>query len=76
MTGIFVPGYDKIANVGINCCCWITQHGVAINVEQHRLPPFAGIVPCGLTGLHGQVASVNDLMECPITVAAMAHYVQ
>jgi len=61
---MFVPGYGTmIAAVGINCRRWITQHGVAINVEQHSLPPFAGIVPCGLTGPHAQVTCVNDLVE-------------
>jgi len=74
--GIFVPIYGKIAAVGINCRRWITQHGVVINVEQHSLPPFAGIAPCGLTGPHGQVTCVNDLVERPITVADMAQYMR
>jgi len=76
VTGIFVPGYGK------DCHCWYQLFSldyvtrVAINVEQHSLPPFAGIVPCGLTRTHGQVVCVNDLVEHPITVADRAHYMR
>lgn len=75
-TGVFVPGYGKIAAVGIKCRRWITQHGVAINVTPDSLAPFEGIVPCGLTGEHGQVTCVNDLVKEHVSVQQMAGYMQ
>ena len=75
-TGVFVPGFGKVAAVGVKCRRWITQHGVAVNVEKESLKFFSGIVPCGLTGDHGVVTCVNDLVEKPVSVAQMAGYVK
>ncbi len=77
VTGIFGPGYGKIAAFGINCRRGMRPHGVATNVEQHSLPHFAGVVvPCALTKPHGQVTCVSDLVERPITVADVAQYMR
>jgi lipoyl(octanoyl) transferase len=75
-TGVFAPGFGKVAAVGVNCRRWITQHGVAVNVEKESLEFFSGIVPCGLTGDHGVVTCVNDLVDKPVSVAQMACYVK
>lgn len=75
-TGVFVPGFGKVAAVGVKCRRWITQHGVAVNVEKESLNYFSGIVPCGLTGDHGVVTCVNDLVEKPVSVVQMACYVK
>lgn len=75
-TGVFVPGFGKVAAVGVKCRRWITQHGVAINVDKKSLAYFSGIVPCGLTGDHGVVTCVNDLVEKPVSVAQMASYIK
>jgi lipoyl(octanoyl) transferase len=75
-TGVWVPGFGKVAAVGVKCRRWVTQHGVAINVESLSLEPFSGIVPCGLTGSEAQVTCVNDLVERPVTVSQMAQYMK
>src|SRR5919205_378807 len=49
---------DKIAAIGVRVRCWVTLHGVALNVHPD-LGHFAGIVPCGVSG-HG-VTSLADL---------------
>jgi|UPI000581AEA1 lipoyl(octanoyl) transferase len=59
-TGVWVRG-RKVASIGVKCRSWVTQHGVAINVEREALHGFEGIVPCGLEGR--SVACVNDFME-------------
>lgn len=75
-TGVFVPGYGKIAAIGIKCRRWITQHGVAINIASDSLPPFQGIIPCGLTGSQAKVTCVNDLVKHPVTISQMASYMK
>jgi len=40
----------KVAAIGVHARRWITQHGLAVNVEDHCLPAFDNIVPCGLVG--------------------------
>ena len=49
---------DKIAALGVRIKCWVTLHGVALNVEPD-LTHFSGIVPCGVRA-HG-VTSLADL---------------
>ena len=49
LTGIWIDG-KKVAALGVKCRQWITQHGLAVNVEPSSLAPFRGIVPCGLEG--------------------------
>ena len=48
LTGIWIKGY-KVASIGIGCRRWITQHGLALNVDCD-LREFGQIVPCGLKG--------------------------
>jgi len=48
MTGIWCKG-EKVASIGISCRRWITQHGMALNVDC-ELSGFEKIVPCGLDG--------------------------
>jgi len=45
-TGVWVDNY-KLAAIGIKCRKWITQHGLAVNIEADSLHGFRGIVPCG-----------------------------
>ncbi|MDB6177447.1 lipoyl(octanoyl) transferase LipB [Paracoccus sp. Z330] len=49
---------DKIAAIGVKLRCWISFHGISINVEPD-LEHYGGIVPCGING-HG-VTSLVDL---------------
>ncbi|AAP99444.1 MULTISPECIES: lipoyl(octanoyl) transferase LipB [Prochlorococcus] len=46
MTGVWCNG-KKVASIGISCRRWITQHGIALNVDCDLLG-FNQIVPCGL----------------------------
>jgi lipoyl(octanoyl) transferase len=72
-TGVWVHA-RKVAAVGVHARRWITQHGVAINVEARSLDGFAGIVPCGLEGR--EVTCVNHFLSEPISVAKFAESMQ
>ncbi len=48
MTGVWCQG-EKVGFIGIGCRRWITQHGIALNVDCD-LSGFQKIVPCGLHG--------------------------
>jgi lipoyl(octanoyl) transferase len=48
MTGVWLDD-RKVAAIGVGCRRWITQHGLALNVDGD-LGGFATVVPCGLTG--------------------------
>lgn len=48
MTGVWVEG-RKLAAIGVGCRRWVTQHGLALNVDGD-LSGFAAVVPCGLRG--------------------------
>jgi lipoyl(octanoyl) transferase len=81
-TGVWIRSNDqddngelyKVAAIGIHCRQWITQHGLAINVEKNPISEraFAGIVPCGLHGR--KVGCVNQFLDekHAITVEQMA----
>ena len=45
--GLWTPGEEKIAAIGVRIRRWVTFHGIAINVEPD-LEHFGGIVPCGI----------------------------
>lgn len=49
---------DKIAAIGVRLSRWVSQHGLAINIDPD-LSHFDGIVPCGVTD--GEVTSLADL---------------
>lgn len=48
-TGVWLEG-RKVAAIGVGARRWISQHGLALNVEM-PLEGFAAITPCGLRGL-------------------------
>ncbi len=49
ITGVWCNG-EKVGSIGVGCRRWVTQHGMALNVNC-ELSGFNEIVPCGL---HGQ----------------------
>lgn len=73
VTGVWIDNH-KVAAVGIKCRRWITQHGLAVNVEESSLSNFEGIVPCGLEGR--KVGCLNQFLveqgDAPITVRDFA----
>lgn len=56
LTGIWCQGF-KVASIGVGCRRWITQHGLALNVNCD-LEGFNQILPCGLNGL--SVGKLDD----------------
>jgi lipoyl(octanoyl) transferase len=48
LTGVWLDG-AKVAAIGVGCRRWITQHGLALNVNCD-LDGFEAVVPCGLSG--------------------------
>lgn len=48
-TGVWLEG-RKVAAIGVGARRWISQHGLALNVDL-SLEGFAAITPCGLRGL-------------------------
>ena len=49
LTGVWCNDF-KIASIGIGCRRWITQHGLALNINCD-LQGFNRIVPCGINGV-------------------------
>ena len=47
-TGVWLEG-RKVAAIGVGARRWISQHGLALNVDAD-LSGFAAVVPCGLVG--------------------------
>jgi len=47
LTGVWLEG-RKVAAIGVGARRWISQHGLALNVEAD-LAGFAQVVPCGIT---------------------------
>ena len=56
LTGLWIEG-RKVAAIGVGCRRWITQHGLALNVDCD-LGGFSQVIPCGLKGY--QVGKLND----------------
>ncbi len=48
LTGVWLEG-AKVAAVGVGCRRWITQHGLALNINC-ELTGFNEIIPCGIKG--------------------------
>ncbi len=48
LTGLWLDN-RKVAAIGVGCRRWITQHGLALNVDC-SLQGFEQVTPCGLTG--------------------------
>ena len=48
LTGVWLEG-RKVAAIGVGARRWISQHGLALNVDAD-LSGFAAVVPCGLVG--------------------------
>tara|TARA_Y100001968_G_scaffold220736_1_gene203653 strand:+ start:372 stop:1061 length:690 start_codon:yes stop_codon:yes gene_type:complete len=46
LTGVWCNGF-KVASIGVGCRRWITQHGLALNVNCD-LNGFNEIIPCGI----------------------------
>jgi lipoyl(octanoyl) transferase len=46
LTGVWLEG-RKLAAIGVGARRWISQHGLALNVDCN-LAGFAAVVPCGL----------------------------
>jgi lipoyl(octanoyl) transferase len=51
---------DKIAAIGVRLRCWVSFHGISINVEPD-LSHFDAIVPCGVVDPRYGVTSLVDL---------------
>lgn len=64
-TGVWLEG-RKLAAIGVGARRWISQHGLALNVEM-PLDGFAAITPCGLSGL-----PVGRLLDWRADVSAAA----
>src|SRR5262249_21971365 len=58
---------DKIAAIGIRVKRWVTQHGIALNVDP-ELSHFSGIVPCGVADARYRVTSLIGL-GVPVSMA-------
>ena len=56
LTGLWIEG-RKVAAIGVGCRRWVTQHGLALNVDCD-LEGFNQVIPCGLEG--SQVGRLND----------------
>lgn len=64
--GVWV-GERKIASIGVSVRHWVTQHGLAFNVDVNK-EHFAMINPCGLPI---EMASLVDLVPEPVTMEAV-----
>lgn len=67
-TGVWV-GDEKIAAIGVKASRWVTQHGLALNVDPD-LDHFSGIVPCGIQDKG--VTSMARILGTPLAVADVA----
>lgn len=73
-TGVWIDNY-KLAAMGVKCRRWITQHGLAVNVEVSALTNFENIVPCGLEGR--RVGCMNQFLQNDtMTTAEFAEYMK
>ena len=68
LTGVWVER-RKVAAIGVGCRRWITQHGLALNVDRD-LEPFGRINPCGYAGM--RMTQLADLVAGPIAFAEVS----
>lgn len=66
-TGVWV-GEEKIAAIGVKASRWITQHGLALNVDP-KLEHFSGIIPCGIRDKG--VTSMRAVLGKPVDLNAV-----
>ena len=75
LTGVWLEG-RKVAAIGVGARRWISQHGLALNVDW-PLEGFGAIVPCGLAGrpvgrLVDWRPSLTPAAVAPLLLAAFA----
>jgi lipoyl(octanoyl) transferase len=75
LTGVWLEG-RKVAAIGIGARRWISQHGLALNVDC-PLEGFSAIVPCGIEGRSvGRLADWRPTLTpaevAPLLLAAFA----
>lgn len=64
--GVFV-GAAKIASVGVSVSRWVTQHGIALNVE-NDLSAYRCFIPCGLAGV--TMTRLADVARASVSLRA------
>lgn len=62
LTGVWLEG-RKVAAIGVGARRWISQHGLALNVDCD-LAGFAAIAPCGLDLPVGRLADWRPDLSC------------
>jgi len=62
LTGVWLEG-RKLAAIGVGARRWVSQHGVALNVNCD-LGGFAAIAPCGLSQPVGRLADWRPELAC------------
>ncbi len=66
-TGVWV-GEEKVAAIGVKASHWVTQHGLALNLDPN-LDHFTGIIPCGIRDLG--VTAMAKLVQSPPSMEAV-----
>jgi lipoyl(octanoyl) transferase len=76
LTGLWLDN-RKVAAIGVGCRRWITQHGLALNVDC-SMQGFEQVTPCGLTGravgrLADWLPGLTSAEVRPLLRQALAH---
>ena len=73
-TGVWLEG-RKLAALGVGARRWISQHGLALNVDC-SLEGFAAIVPCGIADAPvGRLADWRPALTCRAVAPRLLHHV-
>jgi lipoyl(octanoyl) transferase len=78
LTGVWLEG-RKLAAIGVGARRWISQHGLALNVNC-SLEGFGAIVPCGLSGravgrLSDWIPGITpEQLQAPLLAACARHF--